>query len=133
MGETKLQLDEAVGGQNAEVDANGELDDREVTKASKKNLLGRLRQQLQPGLIDNGSASEPERVMPPFLQKINDAIVFPDPQVTLTFAQSSDCKIAGRGRAQVAISGPQSMEMTHWCVGLMQGRSSCLMIMLFLS
>jgi hypothetical protein len=36
------------------------------------------------------------------------------PHVTVTFAQSSDGKIAGPGGARVAISGKESMEMTHW-------------------
>ena len=36
------------------------------------------------------------------------------PYVTLTFAQSLDAKIAGEGGKQLALSGPKSMEMTHW-------------------
>ncbi|EPQ60287.1 dihydrofolate reductase [Gloeophyllum trabeum ATCC 11539] len=36
------------------------------------------------------------------------------PYVTLTFAQSSDAKIAGPGGTQVALSGEESMLMTHW-------------------
>ncbi|KAJ6503267.1 dihydrofolate reductase-like domain-containing protein [Mycena vitilis] len=36
------------------------------------------------------------------------------PFVTLTFAQSLDGKIAGAGGAQLALSGRESMVMTHW-------------------
>ncbi|KAJ7109951.1 dihydrofolate reductase-like domain-containing protein [Mycena epipterygia] len=36
------------------------------------------------------------------------------PHVTLTFAQSLDGKIAGAAGAQLALSGPESMRMTHW-------------------
>ena len=35
------------------------------------------------------------------------------PHVTLTFAQSQDGKIAGPGKTQLALSGPESMLMTH--------------------
>ncbi|TKY87493.1 hypothetical protein EX895_003507 [Sporisorium graminicola] len=35
------------------------------------------------------------------------------PHVTLTFAQSHDGKIAGKGKSQLALSGPESMLMTH--------------------
>ena len=38
------------------------------------------------------------------------------PYVTLTFAQSLDAKIAGRGGKQLALSGKESMVMTHWYV-----------------
>lgn len=40
------------------------------------------------------------------------------PFVTLTFAQSLDAKIAGVGGKQLALSGKESMVMTHWCVPL---------------
>jgi len=36
------------------------------------------------------------------------------PQVTLTFAQSLDAKIAGVGGKQLILSGRESMIMTHW-------------------
>ncbi|KAJ3722051.1 dihydrofolate reductase-like domain-containing protein [Lentinula guzmanii] len=36
------------------------------------------------------------------------------PFVTLTFAQSLDAKIAGRGGKQLILSGRESMVMTHW-------------------
>ncbi|KAI0639954.1 dihydrofolate reductase-like domain-containing protein [Trametes polyzona] len=36
------------------------------------------------------------------------------PYVTLTFAQSLDAKIAGRGGKQLILSGKESMVMTHW-------------------
>lgn len=36
------------------------------------------------------------------------------PIVTLTFAQSLDGKIAGSKGKQLALSGPDSMIMTHW-------------------
>jgi 2,5-diamino-6-(ribosylamino)-4(3H)-pyrimidinone 5'-phosphate reductase len=36
------------------------------------------------------------------------------PFVTVTWAQSLDFKIAGPGGKRVLISGPESMEMTHW-------------------
>ena len=36
------------------------------------------------------------------------------PLVTLTFAQSLDAKIAGRDSQQLALSGRESMLMTHW-------------------
>jgi len=35
-------------------------------------------------------------------------------RVTLTFAQSLDAKIAGVGGKQLALSGRESMVMTHW-------------------
>ena len=36
------------------------------------------------------------------------------PNVTLTFAQSLDAKIAGVGGKQLILSGRESMIMTHW-------------------
>jgi 2,5-diamino-6-(ribosylamino)-4(3H)-pyrimidinone 5'-phosphate reductase len=36
------------------------------------------------------------------------------PFITLTYAQSLDAKIAGKGRKQVKLSGEESMTMTHW-------------------
>lgn len=36
------------------------------------------------------------------------------PYVTLTFAQSLDAKIAGKGGKQLILSGKESMIMTHW-------------------
>ncbi|KAF7793459.1 hypothetical protein EIP86_004571 [Pleurotus ostreatoroseus] len=36
------------------------------------------------------------------------------PYVTLTFAQSIDAKIAGKGGKQLALSGKESLVMTHW-------------------
>ncbi|KAI0785320.1 dihydrofolate reductase-like domain-containing protein [Irpex lacteus] len=36
------------------------------------------------------------------------------PHVTLTFAQSIDAKIAGKGGKQLILSGRESMVMTHW-------------------
>ncbi|KAH9897863.1 bifunctional deaminase-reductase [Cubamyces lactineus] len=36
------------------------------------------------------------------------------PYVTLTFAQSLDAKIAGAGGKQLALSGKESLVMTHW-------------------
>ena len=36
------------------------------------------------------------------------------PYVTLTFAQSLDGKIAGKGGKQLILSGRESMVMTHW-------------------
>jgi len=39
---------------------------------------------------------------------------FQRPLVTLTFAQSLDGKIAGRGGKQLILSGRESMLMTHW-------------------
>lgn len=36
------------------------------------------------------------------------------PTVTLTFAQSLDGKIAGKGGKQLILSGKESMIMTHW-------------------
>jgi hypothetical protein len=38
------------------------------------------------------------------------------PFVTLTFAQSVDAKIAGKGGKQLALSGRESLIMTHWLV-----------------
>ncbi|EIW86954.1 bacterial bifunctional deaminase-reductase, partial [Coniophora puteana RWD-64-598 SS2] len=43
------------------------------------------------------------------------------PRVTLTFAQSLDGKIAGAGGAQLALSGSESMLMTHWMRTMHQG------------
>lgn len=39
---------------------------------------------------------------------------FQRPLVTLTFAQSLDGKIAGKGGRQLILSGKESMLMTHW-------------------
>ncbi|KAK2461406.1 hypothetical protein APHAL10511_005869 [Amanita phalloides] len=36
------------------------------------------------------------------------------PRLTLTFAQSIDARIAGRDGSQLALSGPDSLLMTHW-------------------
>lgn len=36
------------------------------------------------------------------------------PEVTLTFAQSLDAKIAGVNGKQLILSGKESMVMTHW-------------------
>ncbi|KAI0348174.1 hypothetical protein BDW22DRAFT_1350339 [Trametopsis cervina] len=36
------------------------------------------------------------------------------PHVTLTFAQSIDGKIAGKGGQQLLLSGRDSLIMTHW-------------------
>ncbi|KAI0053418.1 dihydrofolate reductase [Auriscalpium vulgare] len=36
------------------------------------------------------------------------------PWITLTFAQSLDAKIAGKGGKQLILSGDESMKMTHW-------------------
>jgi 2,5-diamino-6-(ribosylamino)-4(3H)-pyrimidinone 5'-phosphate reductase len=44
------------------------------------------------------------------------------PYVTLTFAQSVDAKIAGKGGQQLILSGKESMVMTHWCVYLVTWR-----------
>ena len=38
------------------------------------------------------------------------------PFVTLTYAQSLDGKIAGKGGKQLILSGKESMIMTHWYV-----------------
>lgn len=38
------------------------------------------------------------------------------PYVTLTFAQSVDAKIAGKNGRQLALSGKESLIMTHWSV-----------------
>ncbi|PWY97886.1 bacterial bifunctional deaminase-reductase [Testicularia cyperi] len=43
------------------------------------------------------------------------------PHVTLTFAQSSDGKIAGSGKKQLALSGKESMVMTHQLRSLHDG------------
>ncbi|CCM03796.1 uncharacterized protein FIBRA_05944 [Fibroporia radiculosa] len=40
------------------------------------------------------------------------------PYVTLTFAQSLDAKIAGIGGKQLALSGKESLVMTHWWVNI---------------
>jgi len=38
------------------------------------------------------------------------------PHVTLTYAQSLDGKIAGKGGVQLPLSGNESWIMTHWWV-----------------
>jgi hypothetical protein len=43
-------------------------------------------------------------------------------QVTLTFAQSLDGKIAGVGGKQLILSGKESMLMTHWYASLIAVR-----------
>lgn len=45
-----------------------------------------------------------------------EKISVPDVQVTLTFAQSLDAKIGGKGGKQLALSCEESMLMTHMCV-----------------
>jgi 2,5-diamino-6-(ribosylamino)-4(3H)-pyrimidinone 5'-phosphate reductase len=42
------------------------------------------------------------------------------PHVTLTFAQSLDGKIAGKGGNQLILSGRESMIMTHWCANIIE-------------
>lgn len=52
---------------------------------------------------------------PDFLSRfIPDRASRVEPHITLTFAQSADGKIAGLGGKQVALSGKESMLMTHW-------------------
>ncbi|KAJ3983622.1 dihydrofolate reductase-like domain-containing protein [Lentinula detonsa] len=55
---------------------------------------------------------------PAFLSSLLDRYKSPAgqsrPFVTLTFAQSLDAKIAGRGGKQLILSGRESMVMTHW-------------------
>ncbi|KAH7923237.1 bacterial bifunctional deaminase-reductase [Leucogyrophana mollusca] len=43
------------------------------------------------------------------------------PYVTLTFAQSLDGKIAGKGGKQLILSGKESMVMTHWMRSMHDG------------
>ena len=55
---------------------------------------------------------------PPFLLdhlEVHEATLT-RPQITVTWAQSLDAKIAGPGGKRVILSGPESMEMTHWSV-----------------
>ncbi|KAH9929677.1 dihydrofolate reductase-like domain-containing protein [Fomitopsis serialis] len=57
-------------------------------------------------------------------QTRRSSLVSPDagrPYVTLTFAQSLDAKIAGTGGQQLALSGKESMLMTHWMRTLHDG------------
>lgn len=57
----------------------------------------------------------------PFLTEVLDLQVYAPGdessrvQVTLTFAQSVDAKIAGQRGQQVALSCEESMKMTHRC------------------
>eukprot|EP00127_Corallochytrium_limacisporum_P005537 Clim_evm54s207 gene=Clim_evmTU54s207 len=46
-------------------------------------------------------------------RRVSESTAAARPYVTLTFAQTLDGSIADRGRKQVAISGEESMEMTH--------------------
>ncbi|KAJ3894307.1 dihydrofolate reductase-like domain-containing protein [Lentinula edodes] len=48
------------------------------------------------------------------LNRYNPSIEQSTPFVTLTFAQSLDAKIAGKGGKQLILSGKESMVMTHW-------------------
>lgn len=59
-----------------------------------------------------------------FLQNVFDALrrESPGPRITLTFAQSIDGKIAGVGGEQVAISGKESLVMTHMYVRCVSGK-----------
>ena len=43
---------------------------------------------------------------------------YPRSHFTLTWAQSLDAKIAGPSGQRVVLSGPESMEMTHWSVAM---------------
>lgn len=60
---------------------------------------------------------------PNFLRSIypdgfdSKAVGKPRPYVTLTYAQSIDGCIAGKGGTQILLSGKESMVMTHWYVG----------------
>ncbi|KAN0064848.1 hypothetical protein ACQY0O_001905 [Thecaphora frezii] len=57
---------------------------------------------------------DPERASRSFLERTVVFASHPDrPHVTLTFAQSVDGKIAGEGKKQLALSGKESMLMTH--------------------
>ncbi|KAF7303231.1 Methionine aminopeptidase 2 [Mycena kentingensis (nom. inval.)] len=52
---------------------------------------------------------------PSYLQNLVSQPQHPNrPHVTLTFAQSLDAKIAGPAGVQLALSGPESMLITHW-------------------
>lgn len=53
-----------------------------------------------------------------FSSRLHDGQVGTIPFVTLTFAQSLDGKIAGKGGKQLLLSGPESMLMTHWYLHL---------------
>lgn len=58
---------------------------------------------------------------PPFLIRHlppRDVLLSTRPHITVTWAQSLDAKIAGPGGRRVTLSGPESMEMTHWSVCL---------------
>ncbi|SPO37720.1 uncharacterized protein PSFLO_03196 [Pseudozyma flocculosa] len=60
------------------------------------------------------ASSDAERASRAFLERsITFARHEGRPHVTLTFAQSSDGKIAGEGKQQLALSGKESMLMTH--------------------
>lgn len=113
-------LDEAVGGADGDaevtVDANGELDDRALQNNTKKSLMKKLRQQVVPEANENGSSKFASGV-PAFLQKVYGKEQTNKVQVTLTFAQTVNGKIGNpRGQPQLAVSGSESMEMTHWLV-----------------
>ncbi|KAI0032142.1 dihydrofolate reductase-like domain-containing protein [Vararia minispora EC-137] len=70
-------------------------------------------------------SSEAESQDPPaFLASVLGRLVSSDPTlpyVTLTFAQSLDAKVAGRGGLQLILSGNESMKMTHWMRTMHEG------------
>ncbi|KAF5385676.1 hypothetical protein D9757_005516 [Collybiopsis confluens] len=56
----------------------------------------------------------PPEFLTKLLDRYNESGSQSRPNVTLTFAQSLDAKIAGKGGKQLILSGKESMIMTHW-------------------
>ncbi|KAJ3830778.1 dihydrofolate reductase-like domain-containing protein [Lentinula raphanica] len=60
------------------------------------------------------TSTDPPTFLSSLLGRYKNSAEQSRPFVTLTFAQSLDAKIAGRGGKQLILSGKESMVMTHW-------------------
>ncbi|KIO22479.1 hypothetical protein M407DRAFT_245132 [Tulasnella calospora MUT 4182] len=69
------------------------------------------------------AASDPESFLKSVLNHVSSPAEPPQnrPFVTLTYAQSLDGKIAGKGGKQLILSGNESMLMTHWMRTMHEG------------
>lgn len=67
-------------------------------------------------MASSAATTDPESFLKSVLNHVSGSTSPPQnrPFVTLTYAQSLDGKIAGKGGKQLILSGNESMIMTHW-------------------
>ena len=65
-------------------------------------------------MAESSSSARPPEFLTDIFGHTRSAPDDQTPKVTLTFAQSLDGKIAGKGGKQLILSGKESMIMTHW-------------------